>query len=92
MYDKFQRSRLPVIHFNTYRARRASRTGTWLPGEAMVPGTAPELYFRWLRDDAQLAQQVADAWNELVQRGDADLVKCYCRKCFEPVIQPSAFP
>lgn len=38
-------------------------------------------YFRWLREDVKLAQQVADAWNAVVERGEADLCECYCLKC-----------
>lgn len=37
-------------------------------------------YFPWL-EDAELAGQVADAWNEVVKRGEADKIKCPCKKC-----------
>lgn len=49
----------------------------------LLTGTPIELYFRWLRDDAQLAQHVADAWNAVVERGGAALLRCYCHKCYE---------
>lgn len=39
-----------------------------------------ELYLPWL-EDAELAQQVANAWNAIAERGEADLVKCECEKC-----------
>lgn len=40
-----------------------------------------EQYLAWLETDAELAQQVADAWNAVVRRGEEDLVKCCCEKC-----------
>lgn len=40
-----------------------------------------ELYLPWLEQDAILAQKVADAWNSVVQRGEADSVKCRCEAC-----------
>lgn len=43
-------------------------------------------YLAWLRDDEELAQQVADAWNAVVKRGGADLLPCYCRKCYSPAL------
>lgn len=47
----------------------------------LVPRSPFECYFRWLRDDAELAQRVTDAWNVVVQKGGADLIKCYCSEC-----------
>lgn len=38
-------------------------------------------YLHWFKDDAKLAEQVADAWNAVVKRGEADRVRCYCEKC-----------
>lgn len=39
-------------------------------------------YLPWLAEDAELAQQVADAWNEVVRRGEVDLgIRCCCAKC-----------
>lgn len=32
-----------------------------------------KIYLRWLAEDAELAQQVANAWNAVVERGEADL-------------------
>lgn len=43
----------------------------------MVSGSTIELYFRWLRDNAELAQQVVDAWNDVVERGGAYDCKCH---------------
>lgn len=40
-----------------------------------------DYYLSWLKNDGPLAQQVADAWNELVRGGMADKVKCRCQKC-----------
>lgn len=39
------------------------------------------LYLRWFEEDAALAQQVADAWNVIVRRGEADRVRCYGAEC-----------
>lgn len=39
-----------------------------------------EPYLVWL-EDKDLAQQVADTWNAVVQRGGANLRKCCCKKC-----------
>lgn len=38
-------------------------------------------YLPWLAEDEELAQQVSDAWNTVVERGEADLVKCPCERC-----------
>lgn len=35
----------------------------------------------WVEKDAELAGKVADAWNGVVQRGEADVVQCWCLKC-----------
>lgn len=48
-----------------------------LAGEERQP---IELYLPWL-EEAELAQQVADAWNAVVDRGEADVVKCWCDLC-----------
>lgn len=40
-----------------------------------------DLYLPWVVKDASLAQQVADAWNAVVERKEADKVKCRCAKC-----------
>lgn len=47
----------------------------------LVPQCPTDGYLVWLRDDAELAQRVADAWNAVVERGGADLIQCYCPKC-----------
>lgn len=38
-------------------------------------------YLPWLQEDAALAQQVADAWNAVLERGEAEEQECDCRKC-----------
>lgn len=38
-------------------------------------------YLEWLAEDVALAQQVADAWNAVVRRGEAKTCKCLCEKC-----------
>lgn len=38
-------------------------------------------YSRRFREDEELAQCVADAWNAVVERGEADVVNCGCAKC-----------
>lgn len=45
------------------------------------------LYLPWLAEDAELAQQVADAWNAVVERGEADEVMCRCERC-QPDLPP----
>ena len=50
------------------------------PEDSECPATILH-YFAWLAEDAELAQQVADAWNELVRRGEAGKIKCDCQKC-----------
>lgn len=42
-------------------------------------------YLSWLEEDATLSQQVADAWNAVVARREADLVKCLCQECKQEV-------
>lgn len=42
-----------------------------------------ERYLPWLAEDAELAQKVADAWNGVLERGGADLIKCRCDKCLD---------
>lgn len=41
-------------------------------------------YLAWFAEDAELAQQVADAWTQVVDRGGADKVKCPCERCTPP--------
>lgn len=38
-------------------------------------------HLAWLEQDAKLSQQVADAWNAVVKRGEADVVECNCQVC-----------
>lgn len=38
-------------------------------------------YLRWLEQDAELAEKVADAWNAVVSRGKANVVECECQFC-----------
>lgn len=40
-----------------------------------------ESYLTWLNEDEDLAQQVADAWNAVVKRGEAGTVECACDEC-----------
>lgn len=44
----------------------------WLSLEEDPDVEPIELYLRWFAEDAELAQQVADAWNAVVERGEAD--------------------
>lgn len=39
-----------------------------------------EQYLPWL-EDAELAEQVAGAWNAVVERGGVDKVVCQCKRC-----------
>lgn len=38
-------------------------------------------YLPWLVEDAELAQQVLDVWNNMVEQGEADKVECKCPSC-----------
>lgn len=40
-----------------------------------------ERYLAWLTEDDELAQQVVDAWNAVVKRGEAGVVECSCDAC-----------
>lgn len=40
-----------------------------------------ELYLRWFEEDEKLAQRVSDAWNAVVKRGKAGMMRCKCSKC-----------
>lgn len=40
-----------------------------------------ERYLPWLEEDAELSQQVVDAWNEIVQSREVSEVKCPCQRC-----------
>lgn len=40
-------------------------------------------YLPWLAADQQLSQQVADAWNAIVARGETKVNRCYCDQCEE---------
>lgn len=40
-----------------------------------------EPYLPWLEEDADLAQDVSDAWNEIVKRREVNNVKCLCGQC-----------
>lgn len=50
-------------------------------GQEYGPHPLIELYLPWLRDDVELADAVAGAWQEVVQRGEADNVTCHCELC-----------
>lgn len=52
-----------------------------LKGEVRSPLAVFDLYLPWLQRDAQLAQKVADAWTAVVDRKEADVVKCECEQC-----------
>lgn len=76
MHDEFKRNGLPL--FCAPQADDDSRSRQAKPLMEEMPFVR---YLIWLRDDAELAQQVADAWNDVVPRGGADLLQCHCRKC-----------
>lgn len=38
-------------------------------------------YLPWLAEDAKLAEQVCDAWNAVVERGEVGCAECQCDKC-----------
>lgn len=45
------------------------------------PCPVVDLYLPWLEEDAELAQRVADTWNAIVRRGEANAVVCDCGPC-----------
>lgn len=45
-----------------------------------------ERFLPWLAEDAELAQQVAQVWNDIVDRGEADKVRCMCDMCSTRVV------
>lgn len=46
--------------------------------------SAVKCYLPWLAEDTVLAQPVVDAWHVIVDRGEADKVKCCCERCGGP--------
>lgn len=40
-----------------------------------------EQYLPWLAEDIFLANQVAEAWNRVVDSGDQDRIQCLCKMC-----------
>lgn len=40
-------------------------------------------YLPWLAEDEELSQRVADAWNAVVDRGQADERRCSCERCWK---------
>lgn len=67
-----------------YFARAGQKFDTVTPTLVGMRSTAShpvKRYFAWMKEDALLAKQVADAWGDIVQRGEADTVKCKCREC-----------
>lgn len=70
--DHFEAAGVPTFtHTNADGSKRE-------PGK---PFAVIELYLPWLQDDPDLADDVADAWNAIVERGEADVVKCECELC-----------
>lgn len=53
--------------------------------------TPVKLYLPWLQDE-ELAQEVADAWNRVVDQGEAEKVECRCDKCTPPDDSESFMP
>lgn len=63
----FPTDRLPTVK---------SRGMTYSPEDHRI-----KRYLLWFREDTQLARRVADAWNAIVERGEAGKVKCFCLRC-----------
>lgn len=76
-------SRAAMCRLSTYAPTIdvANLTGHARATREMLGPDPIELYLSWLHKDAELAQQVAEAWNEVVKRGEADVVKCTCEQC-----------
>lgn len=48
-------------------------------------------YLPWLVERREVAEQVLDAWNAIVVRGEADLISCPCFKCQECIRHDTYF-
>lgn len=70
-----------AAHFTHDGTPRVVQPEFVAPYEKATQPRSIKIYLDWLAEDAQLSQQVADAWNKIVERGEADLVKCRCNKC-----------
>lgn len=71
-------------HFSQYvhTLRHDQPPGSDNSSYAPTPeGTEVERYLPWLARDGQLAREVAEAWNLVVDREEADVVKCPCERC-----------
>lgn len=55
--------------------RMLSLTTSFYPEEPIL------LYLEWLEENEELAKKVTQAWNEVVGRKEADVVKCLCKQC-----------
>lgn len=86
MHAEFKRNKLP-IHSNPVDVF-AMYHRTIETAQEMVQGSTVDRYFSWLRNDAKLAQGVADAWNAVVEHGA--LSHCYCFKCV--ALRNSTYP
>lgn len=66
--------------FAKYKAKEVAARVERFP-ELELYNAAIEFYIYWLQEHAALAQQVSDALNAVVERGEADRVKCTCDEC-----------
>lgn len=44
-------------------------------------------YLSWMIQDGNVAQHVVDAWNTLVEKGEADRVRCECPRCPSDLVE-----
>lgn len=51
------------------------------PKNAIAPTETIDRYLPWLAEDGPLAQEVAQAWSDVVEKGEAGKVKCLCGMC-----------
>lgn len=63
-----------------FKGKGASELPTLLKPSRVATETI-QRYLPWLSEDAELARRVADAWNAVVECGEADKVKCQCKRC-----------
>lgn len=40
-----------------------------------------DAYLAWLEEDVELSQRVANVWNDIVERGQAEDQDCVCARC-----------
>lgn len=83
----FKLEGLPDLVRGTTSEREEKRANTcshqYRSQEAVIESVGR--YLPWLTEDAGLAQEVSVAWNAVVERGEADRLRCLCNRCREGI-------